>query len=192
MTIDTKGPVLKKIYILLTRTGTFPARVIHVVKGGTFTHTSLSLVQATDNFYSYARRKIKNPFNAGLIIENIHTEVFALYPDCHSAVYELNVSDEAYEKMKNKITYFFDNYKKAKYNFFGLIPMAFGIKIKRKFRLTCSQFVAIILQSAEEIKLPKDPYLMLPNDFSLIDGIKVIYDGKLKDCKIEEQDLVKV
>ncbi len=180
---------MKKIYILLTRTGTVPAKLIHIVKGGTFTHTSLSLTQSTDRFYSYARRKINNPLKAGLIIENIHTEVFAMYPDCHSAVYELEVSDEAYEKMQNKITYFFENYKKAKYNFFGLIPIAFGIKIKRKFRLTCSQFVAIILQSSEEIVLPKNPYLMLPNDFPLIEGIKNIYDGNLGDCKIDGSEL---
>ncbi len=179
---------MKKIYILLTRTGTVPARVIHAVKGGTFTHTSLSLVPATDHFYSYARRKIKNPFKAGLIIENIHTEVFALYPDCHSAVYALTVSDKAYEDMKEKITFFLNNYKKAKYSFIGLLAMAFGIKIKRKMKLTCSQFVAIILNSSGEIKLPKDPYLMLPDDFMKIDGVERIYDGILKNCKIPQDE----
>ena len=121
---------MKKIYILLTRTGTVPARMIHAVKGGIFTHTSLSLTPSTDNFYSYARRKIKNPLKAGFIVENIHTDVFALYPDCHSAVYALSVSDKAYEKMKKKITFFHNNYKKATYNFLGLFAMAFGIKIK--------------------------------------------------------------
>ena len=184
-----KGLILKKVYILLTRTGTVPARMIHLAKGGTFTHASLSMTPSTDNFFSYARRKIKNPFKAGLIVENIHTEVFAQYPQCHSAVYELVVSDEAYENMNKKITYFFENYNKAKYNFLGLIPIAFGIKFKRKFRLTCSQFVAVILQSSEEIELPKSPYLMLPNDFPNINGIKKIYDGILDDCVIEENEL---
>ena len=77
--------------------------MIHLAKGGTFTHASLSITPSTDNFFSYARRKIKNPFNAGLIVENIHTEVFAQYPQCHSAVYELEVSDEAYEKMNQNV-----------------------------------------------------------------------------------------
>ena len=180
---------MKKIYILLTRTGTVPARVIHAVKGGTFTHTSLSLIPSTDNFYSYARRKINNPLRAGLIVENIHTEVFAMYPNCHSAVYSLCVSDKAYEEMKKEITFFFDNYKKAKYSFIGLLAMAFGIKIKRKLKLTCSQFVAIILNSSGEIKLPKDPYLMLPDDFLKIDGVDLVYDGILKDCKIPQDEV---
>lgn len=181
---------MKKIYILLTRTGTVPAKIIHFFKGGTFTHTSLSLTPATDRLYSYARRKINNPLKAGLIVENIHTEVFALYPDCHCALYCLTVSDEAYEKMQREITFFFDNYKKAKYNFFGMIPLALGIRIRRKFRLTCSQFVARILESSREIELPKDPYLMLPNDFSDISGIKLLYDGRLASCTVDEDILV--
>ena len=184
--------ILKTIYILLTRTGTLPARIIHIFKGGTFTHTSLSLKPSTDCLYSYARRKIKNPFKAGLITENIHTEVFAQYPDCHCAMYALKVSDEAYENMKKEITFFFDNYKKAKYNFLGLIPLAIGIRIRRKFRLTCSQFVAIILEKSREIELPKDPYLMLPNDFPHICGIELIYDGLLKDCVVSVPEYASV
>jgi len=192
LTQTRKDFAVKKIYILLTRTGTMPARVIHFFKGGTFTHTSLSMTPSTNHLYSYARRKINNPFKAGLITENIHTEVFAQYPDCHCAVYCLEVSDKAYENMQNEITYFFDNYKKAKYNFFGMIPLALGIKIRRKLRLTCSQFVAIILESSREIELPKDPYLMLPNDFPHINGIYCVYDGRLDDCVISEDVLASV
>lgn len=175
---------MKQVYILLTRTGTVPARIIHAFKGGTFTHTSLSLTPATDCLYSYARRKIKNPFKAGLIVENIHTEVFAQYPDCHCALYCITVSDQAYECMQREITYFLNNYKKAKYNFLGLIPLAMGIRIRRKFKLTCSQFVALVLEKSKEIELPKDPYLMLPNDFSDINNIQLIYDGTLKNCTV--------
>ncbi len=187
-----RSHALKDIYILLTKTGTIPARIIHVFKGGTFTHTSLSLTPATNHLYSYARRKIKNPFIAGLIVENIHTEVFAMYPDCHCALYKLSVSDTAYENMKHEITHYMNNYKKAKYNFLGLIPLAMGIKIRRKYRLTCSQFVALILDKSAEIELPKDPYLMLPNDFININGVELVYDGALKNCKVAHKSCVGV
>ena len=183
---------MKKIYILLTRTGTVPARIIHFFKGGDFTHTSISLTPSTDLLYSYARRNMNNPFKAGLITENIHTEIFALFPDCHCALYALSVSDEAYEKMQSEIHLYFENYKKAKYNFLGLIPLALGWKIRRKYKLTCSQFVALILQSANEIELPKDPYLMLPNDFPDISGIELIYDGILENCSVEEKNYISV
>ena len=183
---------MKTIYILLSRTGTFPSKVIHGIKGGKFTHTSLSLTPSTDCLYSYARRNINNFLKAGLITENIHTAVFARYPDCNCALYKLDISDKAYEKIQSEITVFFNNYKKAKYSFLGLLALSFGIKIKRKWKLTCSQFVAVILQRSQEIQLPKDPYLMLPNDFMSIPGVELIYEGKLNNCKIDTTSYVSV
>ena len=175
---------MKKIYILLSKTGTMPAQVIHKIKGGRFAHVSLSLTPSTDCFYSFARRKIHNTLVAGFVTENIHTGVFSWYPECDCALYMMDVTDKAYDAIKAGITDFIKNYKKAKYNFIGMLPLAFGIKIKRKYRLTCSQFVALMLHRTGEIKLPKDPFLMLPNDFMDIEGLKVIYEGPLKDCAI--------
>ena len=86
--------------------------------------------------------------------------------------------------MQREITYYLNNYKKAKYNFLGLIPLAMGIRIRRQFKLTCSQFVALVLEKSNEIELPKDPYLMLPNDFSDINNVQLIYDGTLKNCTV--------
>ena len=57
-------------------------------------------------------------------------------------------------------------------------------------KLTCSQFVAIILNSSGEIKLPKDPYLMLPDDFINIEGCQPVYDGMLKDCVIPKEEFI--
>lgn len=76
------------------------------------------------------------------------------------------------------------HYKKAKYNFIGAIPLRMGIRIPRKYKLVCSQFVARILASGE-IALPKDPYLMLPNDFPKIKNIQKIYEGQLQNCHFQ-------
>ena len=179
---DCEEIPLKQVYILLSRTQTLPSRLIHGMTGGTFTHTSLALTPQTDRFYSYARRTLNNPFNAGVIVENIHTFVFARYPDCHCALYEIEVSDEGYEKMKRLIEEYLKNYKKAKYNFLGTLPLRLGIPMRRRWKLVCSQFVAVVLQESGDVPLPKDPYLMLPNDFPKIIGVKKIYDGILKNC----------
>lgn len=174
---------MKKIYILLSRTGTLPSRFIHTFTRGDFTHTSLALTPQTDRFYSYARRKLRNLFNAGIIIENIHDFVFARYPNCRCALFSLEVSDEAYEKMEGSVKELLENYEKATYNFLGAIPMRMGIRIPRKYKLVCSQFVARVLESSGEIELPKDPYLMLPNDFPKIKAIQKIYEGPIKHCR---------
>lgn len=178
---------MKKIYILLSRTDTVPARVIRKFAKGEFSHVSVSLFPRTDRFYSYARRHINNPMFAGFISENIHTKVFARYPDAHCAVLSLSVSDEGYERAKKLIRYFRAHRKEATYNFIGAATVKLGLSLKRKYKFTCSQFAAFLLHYTGDVVLPKDPYLMLPNDFMNIEGATLIYDGKLKDCVIDEK-----
>lgn len=169
---------------MLSRTDTVPARVIRRLTTGEFSHVSISLLPRTDCFYSYARRKVNNFLFAGLISENIHTKVFAKYPDTHCAVYELEVSDDTYVKIKRLLSYYIKNKDKAKYSFLGMAAMRMGIRLKRKFKFTCSQFAAFLLYDSGIKSMPKDPYLMLPNDFPKIKNIRLVYDGKLKDCVI--------
>ena len=173
---------MKSIYVLLSRTDTVPARIIRTFTTGEFSHASVSLLPRTDNFYSFARRKVNNPLFAGFISENVHTKVFAKYPDAHCAIYQINVSDEGYEKARELIRFFRTNKKKATYSFAGALAMRFGIIYRRKYKFACSQFVAYLLDRTGDVSLPKDPYLMLPNDFLDIPGIKLIYDGTLQNC----------
>ncbi|MBQ9085834.1 MAG: hypothetical protein IJY47_01465 [Clostridia bacterium] len=176
---------MKQVYILLSKTGTIPSRLIHRLTGGAFTHVSIALAPKTDRFYSYARRALRNPLNAGLIVEDLHSFVFALYPDCPCVLYSVEISDEAYEKIKQRLQYYLKNYRRARYNFLGIIPLRLGIRIRQEFRLVCSQFVALMLKESDEIQLPKDPYLMLPVDFQKIRNIQKIYAGSLKNCNFD-------
>lgn len=175
---------MKKIYFLLSRTNTVPARIIRVFAKGEFSHVSVTLYPRTDKLYSYARRHINNPLFAGFISENIHTKVFARYPDAHCAVYSVEVSDEGYERAKKLIRYFRNHRKEATYNFLGAFLVKVGLSLKRKHKFTCSQFAAFLLHYTGDVTLPKDPYLMLPNDFPNIRNVKLVYDGALRDCVI--------
>ncbi len=173
---------MKRVYVLLSKTKTIPSRMINRMTRGTYTHTSMALTEETDRFYSFARRKLHNFLKAGFLMEDLHSFVFARYADCACVLYALEISDESYEKMQVRIRDFEKNYDKAKYNFLGMLPLRLGIRFRRAYKLTCSQFVAVILDTSEEIKLPKDPYLMLPNDFPKIQGIKKIYEGTIQNC----------
>jgi hypothetical protein len=173
------------VYILLSKTETIPAKIIRALKGDVFSHVSISLSKTTDKFYSFARRRIHNPLIAGFVVENIHTGVFGQYPDCLSALYCLEVSDESYNQIEKSINYFIEHYKESKYSFKGMFALAFGKRINQKNKYTCSQFVAHTLQNSNALDLPKDPYLMLPNDFSDIDSLKLIYKGPLKNCNYD-------
>lgn len=182
---------MKKIYILLSRTQTLPSRAIHSILGGRFTHVSIAIRPVTDEFYSFARRTLNNPFNAGFIVENVHTHVFSKYPNCQCAVFSLDVDEETYEKIRKILNHFYDNIEQFNYNFLGLIPAKLGIKLHRKHHFTCSQFVATVLQKAQAVKLPKEASLMMPNDFLKITKLVKVYSGRLGDCKISINDRVK-
>ena len=173
---------MKKIYILLTKTKTGPSRLIHFFTRADYTHASISLLPQTDEFYSYARLKPAFFIPAGLISENLRTGIFAKYPDSNCILISLDVPDDAYSKAEYLLKYHIDNRKKCKYNFFFVIPNALGIKICRKFRLTCAQFVAKILFESGAAKLPKDPVFMLPADFLKLENKKILFKGKIRDC----------
>ena len=178
---------LKKIYILLSKTGTFPSKMIHFFKGGEFTHTSISLEPRTDRFFSYARRKLNNTLIAGFIIEDIHTGVFARYPNCSCKLFSIDISDEAYKSIQQEISKYMEFYEKAKYNFLGIFTSIFGRSVKRDMKHTCSQFVATLLEKSNALELPKKADRMLPNDFMKIKGINLLYSGILDNCVIPKE-----
>ena len=175
---------MKKFYILLSRTNTFPAKVIRRITGATYSHTSFTIYPRTDHFYSYARRHVDLPMFAGFVSEDIHTKVFARYPDAPCVLYSIEVSDEAYEKAKKLIKYFRNHRREATYSFLGAYAMPLKLPIKRMNKFTCSQFVAFLLHYSGACKLPKDPYLMMPDDFCELENVKLVYKGALKYCSI--------
>lgn len=176
---------MKQVYVLLAKTKTVTSRIVHTFTHGTYTHASLALTPETDRFYSYARRRLYNFLIGGVMVEDIHTFVFARFPECNCALFEIDVSDEDYERIKAQVDFCMDNYDRAKYSFLSAPLMRLGIVWRRKLKFTCSQFVAVCLSRAEGITLPKDPYLMFPHDFPKIQGIRKIYDGKIKDCSFD-------
>ena len=118
---------------------------------------------------------------AGFFHEDVDAFVFAKYPDAPCAVYEISVSDQAYSKMADKIAEFEKRYSKHKYSFSGAVTSQFGIQRNLKYRYTCAQFVASVLQASDEIELPKHPSLMKPMDLTKVSGAKLIYSGALKN-----------
>ena len=173
---------MKKVYVLLSKTNTVTSKMVNLVAPAPFTHASMALVPQTDKFYSYARRRLYNFLIGGIIQENTQTFVFARFPDCRCALFELEISDESYDKINAHIQKLMDDYDRSTYNWLGAPLNRLGIVWRRKKHFTCSQFVAVALSKAEEIKFPKDPYLMLPSDFLKIPGLKKIYDGPIRNC----------
>lgn len=172
---------MKKVYIILSKTRTIPARIIGITTRAKYTHSSIALVPSKHELYSFARRRLHNFLASGFLKEDTETFVFAKYPDAPCAVYELEVSDEGYERMRKTVDMFLSDAKHYKYNFTGMVSTMVGKKRNLKKKFTCSQFVSTVLESSGEVKLPKHPSLMRPTDLAMIRGIRPIYLGKLKN-----------
>ncbi len=181
---------MKNIYLLLSRSPTVVSKTIHLFVGGQFTHISLAITPETDKFYSYSRRRLYNFLIGGFIREDTRSFVFARFPDTPCALYELSVSDEAYDVIKAQIEELNDNYENARYSLLGALVMRMGIIWRRDPKFTCSQFVAVLLDRCGEVKMPKDPYLMIPNDFLKIEGIRKIYEGKISECNFSQASVI--
>ena len=178
---------MKKVYILLSRTGTFPSKLIYLFTRKKYTHASIALEPAADKFYSYGRRRLHNVFVAGFIHENVHSGVFELFKEGSCELFMLEVPDESYAKIKELVDFHTDNYDKCKYRYSVFMTMPMGIENKLDLKLACSQFVAKMLYESDACKLPKPPSLMHPTDFMSIDNVKSIYSGKIKDFRFPEQ-----
>ena len=123
----------KKIEIVASYTDTVPGKLIKLraamkfwnrYSGDTYSHISLSRDRKLGNMMSFARKEINNPFNSGLIKEDIRTGMFALKPNVSRiAVMELNVSEQQYNKLSSLMNYYWENRDKYNFNYVGLTSM---------------------------------------------------------------------
>lgn len=104
---------------------------------------------------------------------------YKYYPNCKFGLYYLDVSDQQFEKCQSFVI---ENVKKRlPFNVLGLLYCNFNIDKPRKDHYFCSEFVATALKQAD-IDIKKKPNLYHPADFLKIDGIKCLYQGKIKDA----------
>ena len=68
----------RRIYVLLSRTHTTPARLIRFLTKEPYSHASIALDVELKELYSFARKHIHNPFDCGFIEEDIETGIFGM------------------------------------------------------------------------------------------------------------------
>lgn len=169
---------MKKIYIILTHTGTTLSRIIKYYTKDEFSHVSIALDSNLNQMYSFGRLKPYNPFLAGFVHERINKGTFKRFFKTRAKVYSLEINDSQYEKLKYAILYIKKLRREYKFNIFGLFAVGLKIKIRGNKSFYCAEFVKHVLDEAEiKTELPE---LVRPEDFKLIKNIKVEYDGYLR------------
>ncbi|MBR1866482.1 MAG: hypothetical protein IJ801_08250 [Lachnospiraceae bacterium] len=171
------------IYVLLSRTHTVPARLIRLFTKEPYSHASIALDIELKHMYSFARKRIYNPFDCGFIDENIETGIFGRDKNTYCSVYEVPVTEEQYQMLEEEINVFIKNREDYRYNYTGLVGVMFGKNIEDGRHFFCSQFVSYIFYKSGIMLHSKKSGLTRPYDFHIQLKDKRIYKGKLSEYR---------
>lgn len=168
----------KKVYLLLTDTGTIFTRMIKLYTKKPYNHASIAFDNNFREVYSFGRKKPRNPFIGGFVNEDVRQ---GLFKNARCAIYSFEVTDEQISSMKyfiNKI----DNEKHLyRYNLLGLITFILNKPYQRKRAFFCSEFVAKVLNEGKIIEFKKPLSLVSPHDLQSIKTIELEFEGQLAD-----------
>lgn len=169
---------MRKIYIVLTYTGTILSKIIKTYTKDEFSHVSLSLDKKLEYMYSFGRLNPYNPFIGGFVHEGIDIGTFKRFKRTKTNIYSMQINEGQYNKLIETIKEIEKQKKQYKFNSIGLFAIGFNLKVKRKYAFYCAEFVKYLLeQSGIETNLPE---MIRPEDFKNLENIKLEYRGKLR------------
>ena len=167
------------VYILVSKTSTIPSNVIKMWTKEPYAHTSIALDIELNEMYSFARKRLRNPFDCGFITEDITKGVFGRDVETTCRVSRIWLTAEQYKKLIKILDKFKKDKAFYKYNYLGIFGVVFGKPIEREYNYFCSQFVYHVLDKAGVEMFDKKPGLARPEDFRIWEELELIYEGKL-------------
>ncbi|GIN58509.1 hypothetical protein [Lederbergia ruris] len=168
----------KKVYILLTDTGTILNRLIKLYTKQPYNHASIGFDLNLSEVYSFGRKTASNPFVAGFAKEDVKESLFR-QADC--VIYSLVVTEDQWKRLNHFIQAIESRKGDYRYNLFGLLGFMLRKPIKRRNAFFCSQFVAYVLKECNILEFDRSISLIAPNDFQEIPTLELVYQGKLGD-----------
>lgn len=175
---------MKKIYIVLTNTGTVLSNIIKKWTKDKNTHISISLDKDLIELYSFGRLNPYNAFVGGFIKEGIHTGTFKRFMKTTTQIYSLLITDEQYDRIMEIIEDFRKQKQLYKFNILGLILAGFNKTVERKNKFYCAQFVKHVLYCSR-IEGVDYSLIIKPEDFKKINNLELVYQGLLKEYNVE-------
>lgn len=169
---------MKKIYIVLTHTGTILSKIIKIYTKNEFSHVSISLDIELKHMYSFGRLNPYNPFWGGFVHEYIDKGTFKRFYRTRAKIYSLEITEEQYKAIKSSIEQIKNDRDNYKFNIVGLFAAGFHKKIGKDHSFYCAEFVKYVMVKAGiDTKLPD---VVKPEDFKQINGLQEIYGGFLR------------
>lgn len=172
---------MKKIYLVMTQTGSILSRTIKIVTGHSYNHISISLDSSLNNMYSFGRKNPDNPFIGVFVVEKINKGTFLKFKNTRCKVIEIDVTDRQYSLISSNINKMVLNKDDYKYNLLGLFLAAFHISFHPKKKFYCSEFVRYILKNSC-VNVSFIPDIAHPNDFLKLKHVD-LYEGLLREYR---------
>ncbi|RKQ28790.1 hypothetical protein [Oceanobacillus halophilus] len=175
---------MKKVYILLTDTGTLFTRMIKMYTRKQYNHSSVSFELDFNKVYSFGRKIPHNPFIGGFVKENIRGNLFQ---NARCAIYSCKVTRDQLEIMENYIKGIEEHSHLYKYNLLGLFSFLLNKPIKREKAFFCSQFVGTVLYKGGVADFKKPLELVTPSDLENLENFHLEYEGELAKLVLHKQ-----
>ena len=170
---------MKKIYIILTHTGTVLSNIVKYYTKYEYSHISIALDEQLNTMYSFGRLNPYNPFWAGFVHEYIDKGTFKRFKNTKTEIYSLEVTEKQYTNIENLIQKMKEHRKKYKFNIIGLFAVSINKKIKTKNSFYCAEFVKYVVENAGiQMELPE---IIKPQDFRNQRNMEIVYRGLLRD-----------
>lgn len=165
--------IRKKIYLLLTRFPDNGTKAIQALSGCYYPHTSIGLEEDMNTFYSFVSK--------GFIVESIIRYVKPGREPFPCQLYELEVSEKVYNRVKMILNSFVELRELMHYAKLGLILSLFHIPYKSsQFGYFCSQFVAEVLSRSGAVELKKRSNRYFSEELKRLPGMKLHFQGNLQ------------
>lgn len=173
----------RKMYVMLTQFPGIDAKALRYYTRFPYIHASIGLEEDMNTFYSFVIK--------GFIVEDIARYNKPGRDPFPCALYELEVSEEAYQKAKQMLQNFVANKNALRYSKWGLFLCLIGIPNHLRRQYFCSHFVAEILQRSKAAKLKKSSSLYLAKDLSRLKGVQLVFQGNLQRYCAQFQRVVR-
>lgn len=146
---------MKTVNVLLTRYSDFFSNLLYLVSGFGYTHASIGFGEDNEKCYSFNYK--------GFCVETL--EKHRRRGVTKSICYQLQISEDAYQTLIEKVKQFKAHHADLHYTRIGVVLCFFRIPFTWKKHYFCSQFVAELLEQSGALLLDKKPSLYLPNHF---------------------------
>lgn len=177
----------RKVYLLLTDTGTLFTRMIKLYTKECLNHASISFDSDLKEVYSFGRKRPRNPFIGGFVKEDVRSELFR---NASCEIYVFTVTDKQYNNMLLLIKEIERNQQLYRYNLLGLFAIAMNKRLHRKHAFFCSHFVATILQEGRLFETSKQLCMITPQDLKQAASHRLIYQGSLQSYFSYEDSII--